>query len=597
MSSCREIEVLLERYADRELERPEVNRVDDHLRACDACTRRLRLLKREADLLEAALASCEAPDSIGEGVWERLHRSRVRWTNGWRYAAVAAATIIAALFVGLLRQPSRPAISIARVDLCSGPLEVRTAGRGWEPLATNAVLRDGDQLRCGDDRPGTLILRRDHRLDLNRGTEIAFLAGGEYGRFHLALRRGNIRAEFTPIHSPTTLHTPLADVALLPPAGRTGRTEIELVLSGLPTETGLLGGLHILPAAYAAPDEARLEVRLYDGLASVSAASGGRIIVSAGQQVIVDVRGVALEPTPLRVGARSEWWECMPLASASRAAATLIQEPSRKVEARPVPLRDASGSVAIFDRTRDETRSEPSEHAPIEVPTDVPVRRLPAPRNLVARPDVGSVALSWEPVAAGEVRVAEYGVYRRGGGDTDFALIGRAPVSEAATGRFVFVDDGLPIGTQYEYAVAAAARDERGFLVEGELSPVLTASPADFRIVYTGGSDDVANIRVEKFFEGELRSKSFFVRKRDPASASTGEIGRPEQLRIRQTLPGTTQPVERRVLIDFSTGYHLVDIVKAVGHPRGIPEVSWKIIIENDLGMRREVLWSKPNGD
>lgn len=597
MSSCKDIGALLERYADRRLSPADVNRVENHVSVCDACAGRLRLLECEADLLRAALAPGEAPASIGEGIWERLHRSRVRWANVWWYAAAAAASIVAALFIGLLTQPARPIASIARVDLCSGPLEVRTAGRGWVSLATNIILRDGDRLRCGNDRPGTLILNRDNRLDLNRGTELAFLAEGEYGRFRIALRRGNLRVEFARLHSPTTLRTPLADVvALPPPADIAGRTEVELLLSGLPTETGLLGGLHILPAAYAAPDEARLEVRVYRGLAAVAGVSGGRVVVSAGQQVVVAARGAVPEPIALRAGARSEWWEWASLA-AGRPAATLVQEPVRRVDPKPPSVAVASDLAKIFDPPRDESSPEPSEGTPAEAPADAPARRPPVPRNLLARPDIGSVALSWEPAAADEFRIAEYGVYRRGAGDSDFALIGRVPVSEAASDRYVFVDDGLTIGTQYEYAVAAAARDERGFLVEGELSPVLAASPADFRIVYTGGSDDVANVRVEKLFEGELRSKSFSVRKRDLASASTGEIGRPEQLRIRQTLPGTTQPVERRVLIDFSTGYHLVDIVKAVGHPRGIPEVSWKIIIENDLGMRREVLWSKPNGD
>lgn len=597
MSSCKEISSLLERYTSRELSPADVNRVDSHVNMCDACAKRVQLLEREADLLRAALVPGEVPPHIGNGVWQRLHRSRGRWMNSWWYAAAVAASIVAVLCIGLLTRPRRSAASIGRVDLCSGPLEVRTAGRGWAPLATNAILRDGDRLRCGHSRPGTIMLNRDYRLDLNRGTELALLGDRTYGRFGIELHRGNIRTEFARLRSATALHTPLADIALLPPAGPTGRIEIELVLSGLPTETGLLGGLSILPAAYAGSDAARLEVRVYQGVAAVSSASGKRVVVSAGEQLMVTSDGVLPEPIMLRAAARSEWWEWTSLAPAGRSAAALVREPMRRSDAKPVSATAPPDIAAVSESVRVESSPKPGEVAPTEAPADVSARRPPAPCNLVGRPDIGSVALSWEPVAAGEVRVVEYGVYRRGAGDSDFVLIGRVPVSEAASDRFVFLDDGLPIGTQYEYAVAAAARDERGFLLEGELSQVLTVSPADFRIVYTGGSDDVANIRVEKFFDGELRSKSFAVRKRDRSRGSTGEIGRPEQLRIRQTLAGTTRPVERRVLIDFSTGYHLVDIVKAVGHSRGVPEVSWKIIIENDAGMRREVLWSKPNGD
>jgi hypothetical protein len=182
------------------------------------------------------------------------------------------------------------------------------------------------------------------------------------------------------------------------------------------------------------------------------------------------------------------------------------------------------------------------------------------------------VLLTWKPVAWDRRPIVEYSIYRRAPGDTGFNLVAGGPAASKAT-TCRYLDEGVSIGITYEYAVAAAFSGDDGLLRDGRMSEAVRGAPADFRIGYAGGNDQVASVTVEKLHGGALRRQNFLVRE----GKTIGEV---KTIRVE---PQLGRPY--RALVDFSTGYRLVEIVTDGDGGPG----RRKIVIENDAGMRREV--------
>jgi len=594
VSSCQDIQGLLGRYVDQELSAADVNRVDSHVSVCDKCAEELRLMQREAELLREALRADEAPAHIAEGLWDRMRRARLRRTNYWWYAAAVAAGVVVALAIGVVSRPAPPAAQVAQVTTCAGPLEIKTARRDWTPLASYTMLRDGDHVRCGTVKPGTLILNETHRIDLDYDTELVFFRSGDYGRFHMEMPRGRIRARFSRIRRPVRVQTPVADVRVTPEQhGAVGEADFEMRLTGVEPELGWPGRLHLLPAAYAGADEPELEVLVHKGSASVQNTTRHTVKLRAGERVSVAAEGPILPATRFNVTARRDWRNQLAPVMASAADRLPVPETPAKVTPEP-PHRTATPVAHKAAPTAPAVPEAPERRqgdAPRE-PPDAPRAELPpAPTGLTVTPDIRSVLLTWDPVVGARRPVVEYGVYRRAPGDNVFGLVGRLEAQGRQKGKCMFRDDGLSIGVQYVYAVTAAYGRQDG-LVEGPMSAPVTGS-AGFHIYYTGYSGDLAMIAVEKMHEGKIVRHTFHVRPRDlrRAEPRTGNIGGVRDVFI-EPIHGTWQ----RVAVDFSTGYHLVGIVTKIEHQRGIPRRHSKIIIENELGLRREIPQIKPPG-
>ncbi|MFH1731432.1 MAG: zf-HC2 domain-containing protein [Planctomycetota bacterium] len=584
MSVCKEIRSLLGRYVDGELGSADVSRVDNHLSVCEKCAEDVRLMEREAELLRGALTADEAPEHLCASLWQSLQERpvRVRWTP-LRWAGLAAAAgLLIAISVGMFVSGRRPGAPLARVTACAGPLEIQHPGKDWAPLATYTMLRDGDRVRCGGADAGTLIVDADSRFDLDAGTSLVFLREAAGGSFEVKMQRGRIHARLPGLSRSLNILTPVANVvAAVERTEAAGPTEIEIALSGIPAELGLLGRVHILPAAHAAPDGPQLELLVYEGtvlLVKDSLATA----VQSGHRIVVGIADPMPEPAAFDTAARRPWWP------ADLRAAVASRAPGPR-EPRELVRRGAGEPNDVLVTPRDAVipGQRPGKAGAAATPRTDKVEGPPAPTGLIARPDIDAVLLTWKPVRYGKRPIVEYGIYRRAPGDTEFALIGRFPVIGENIQRYVFRDAGLGIGAEYQYAVAAAARTEDGGeLVEGKLSDVATGSPADFHIYYTGGDNkELAIIVVEKLHGDKLRRQTFMVRERDPATGEAGRIGGPRRVEIEPA-----EGAKHVVLVDFSTGYHLADIITHTEHKDGIAKQYSGIVIENQLGERKTIL-------
>lgn len=597
MSSCKEIGPLLGRYIDHELEPADVNRVDNHLSVCERCAEEVRALEREAELLRRALAVDEVPAALGVGLWKRLQAARPQPVRYFWYGLAAAAAVLVALVGGLVTRPSATRAPIARVTTCSGPLELRAAGEQWAPVATYAVLRDGDRVRCGTDRPGALILNSNRRFDFDTGAELAFHYDGAYGQFRVEMQRGRIRGDLTDLRRQLSITTPVADItAMAEGTNALGHAEFEVCLSGVAADLGLLERLHLLPAAYAGMELPRLEVKVYEGSVILVNQSNSGTAVTPGRRVVVDARGPIPEPERFDPAAERAWWTMLDrVVAVTKRYEPPTAPPTVEVAHEPKPPSPPPDHK-IFDPVPEPPGPTPTPE-PVRVPkpgppaVTPPVEGPPRPEGLSATPDIDSVVLTWKPVVSEKRPVVEYGVYRRALGDTNFALIARLPAS-GQDRACRFTDEGLSLGAEYQYAVAAAWRDDIGAVIDGQMAQPVTGCPADFRISYRGGDDEsLVNVRVEKLHDGTIRAHTFPVRKRDLASDETGDIGGPKLIEI-EPIRGARY----RQLIDFSTGYHLVDIVSKTDYEKGIPRKRSKIIIENDVGVRRDIDLLRPAG-
>jgi len=543
VNGCENIRLLLERHVDEECSSAEAAQVEEHLRACEACAWKVALLRREAELLREALASGESAPETTAGLWARARRAR-RLRLGLRWGAVAAAAVLVlALFAGLFTGPGSRGAPLGRVTLCSGPLELRGAG-GWEPLATYATLRAGDAVRCPAGSVGGLVVDFRRRFDLDAGTELVFSADDGNGGFRIEMPSGRLHAELSSLRRPFAVVTPVADVvATAERSGVAGGAEIEVALRGAAREPGRLGRLSLLPAAWAAEEEPTLEVIVHSGVAVVI--NRGELATAVGpeERIVVGSEGPMPEPEPFDRRLVRPWW--IDRATLARRAAEA--EPPAPV--RPPEARDA--------------REAPE-----------PVAGPPAPADLAAAPDLEGVLLTWSPVEGPDTPVADYGVYRRAPGDTDFGLVTRFPAADEPVEKYVFRDDGVPVGAAYEYAVAAARRADEGELIEGPMSPVVTGSPM-LRVRFLGLEGDAAVLRIDRAVGDAVQSVTFRARPCDAASGEGGRIGGPAAV-------GRAPGGDGEVQADFGTGYHLVDILAE-------EDGATAILIENALGITHRI--------
>ncbi|MFO7897784.1 MAG: zf-HC2 domain-containing protein [Planctomycetota bacterium] len=583
MNACAEIRKLLGRCVDGELDAAEARRVDEHVDACDACAEQLRLMEREAELIGAALGSDEVPAGLGAGLWVRLRRRRRRWVNVGLSAAAAAAVVLVAFLIGLVAGPG-PAVQVALVDACSGPLELATAEEDWKPLATYTVLGRGDRIRNDMPRPGRVILRGDQRIDLGYNTEIVTTDGDETSLSRIAMRWGDLHVELPNADRPFTVDTALAGVVVSP--GSTG-SEFELQLGGGEPEVGWLGRIHLLPAAHAAPRGPSLLVRVYRGRARAEGPAG-RAVVRAGEEVILG-EGAA-SPRAFDRATVVAWWRPGWAETAGRPEPLPLPPMPERRSAGERPSRPGPGPERSGEGDPDLGPSGPAEAEPGERPGPTPrsPRRPPAPTRLAAERDLTAVVLTWQPVRW-ERPIDEYHVYRSGPDGREFVLHDRVPPPKPEQ-SVAYRDERVSIGGEYRYQVAGAVRDDDGDPIVGAGSRVITASPLDFRIIYTGGgNDNVANIIVETLYKGRPVRKSFFVPKLDPVENESGQIGRRARVRI-EPIPGTHQTI----WVDFATGYRLLDIMTTrEKDERGIPHKTRKVLIEDSAG-RRRVLPAEP---
>lgn len=95
--TCRDVEALLDAYADRELDPPKTRLVRTHLAACAACTGRLERIDALRVAIRRHLPAHPAPDvlraRIRRAVREEAARVPARRAIPWRWLAVAAVSI------------------------------------------------------------------------------------------------------------------------------------------------------------------------------------------------------------------------------------------------------------------------------------------------------------------------------------------------------------------------------------------------------------------------------------------------------------------------------------------------------------------------
>lgn len=534
--NCREFNKLLDRHIDGELTSAESGVVESHAHSCRECGEKLRLARIEAKLLHDAFVSeAHAPEISAQALWARLHRFDVMRT--WSMRAVAAAAVLVLIFFAgamLRRDQGAP---LARIITCSGPLEIKTAGR-WRPLTTYTTLRNGNSLRCGEELPGGVILNANRRLDLDSLAEVQVLAERDKpGWFALKVVRGRIHCEFVNDGNTLNIETPLGTIVAS--GETTGRSEFELYLS-TPEQTAF----SLIPAAHASEPQ-YIEVCVYDGAVKV-----GSEKIFAGNATIVSA-GATLPPRPFNVASRVEWWP-MPESKLAR-----LHEP------KPLePIDELRDPAQIFEPT-------PPVNATAATPASVAPRELPPPPSGVsAHPDIDGVIITWEPVVGTDRHVKEYCIYRRGAGDTDFALLARFPVFAQKIDRYMFQHEDNNAGSS-QFAVSALYEEQDGLPQESTLSSSVSASPFALRYVQPQGTDS-AVLAVERYNEGAIRRQTFVVHKRNLAAGETGEIGEMRQIMITTGEPHSAP-------IDFATGCYLIDIAAD------------RVTIENDLGLRREI--------
>ena len=532
--NCRDFNKLLDRHIDGELASAEAGAVESHAQACSRCAEKLRLARVESKLLrDALLADAPAPAISAQALWARVHRFAVIRNWSMRAAAAAAALVLIFLAGTLFRRDE--GAPLARIITCSGPLEIKTRG-DWRPLATYTTLRHSNSLRCGEELPGGIILNAGRRLDLDSLAEVQVLAERDKpGWFALNVLRGRIHCEFVHDHNTLTITTPLG--TLVASGETTGRSEFEIYLSN-PEETAF----SLMPAAHAAEPQ-YLEVSVYDGAVKIE---GEKIY--AGNATIISA-GATLRPRPFNVASRVEWW---PLPESKFA---------RLHEPRPEPIDDRD-PAQIFEPAQVPVTAalQPPDTKPRELP--------PPPSGVSAHPDIDGVIITWEPAVGSNRTVNEYCIYRRGAGDTDFALVARFPVAAQKIDRYMFQHEDKNAGTS-QFAVSALYEEKAGLPQESAVSSTVSASPFSLRYVQMRDVDS-AELTVERYHEGAVRRQTFVVHKRNFAAGETGEIGG-----MRQVLVANGDRTS--AAIDFTTGYYLIDIADDT------------LIIENDLGLRREI--------
>ncbi len=176
----------------------------------------------------------------------------------------------------------------------------------------------------------------------------------------------------------------------------------------------------------------------------------------------------------------------------------------------------------------------------IEGPT---VEAIPLYPPKISEPtvDIGKVNLSWEGDERTKAEVKNYVVLRKSGSG------GWEEIVTLEGSEKSYADDKTSPKTTYSYKVKAIAADVPKVTHDmGDTSgEVSIATPDTTSIRFVGGTEQMAQIEVQKFMNGKWEIQKANVRPNDP-------IGKKE-----------TRMVDRKpATLDFQTGYQLIAISK-----------------------------------
>jgi hypothetical protein len=144
MDECRRIHDLVGPYLYDDLPEAERRKVDEHLRACEACQAEAEALRALVARLPATLGDTPAgaEQRVLRGVQRRLAARRPAWPGALRPALLAAAALALGVWIGYRLPRTSPApapVAVAEPRPQPAPAETRTAELA--PATESAVTR------------------------------------------------------------------------------------------------------------------------------------------------------------------------------------------------------------------------------------------------------------------------------------------------------------------------------------------------------------------------------------------------------------------------------------------------------------------------
>ena len=570
---CHQLLNALHRYVDGECPPRERTDVEVHLAACPECRLTVRLLRREADLLGSATGHGEPPADLFDRVAARLPSRRGLFLIRHRTALVAAAAVaalavVATLVGGALRgRPAPVAVAYATGE----PLARLGDGAPWQALrAERRDLQPGTILRAQPGRVAELSFEDWTQLTLRGDSRLVVL--GRRGRLmhHWRLEQGELRVDFG--QEGVRIDTAAGSIASL--AGRGGCVLVSVSGPPLAQARSLWHGLDPWPSAHAAQPDAMPRTRVIAERGPVRVWNRyGSVVLESGMET-------QLEPGRLPRPARAA---DLVVALAWTQAA---RDDTSPVPASPLPSGPppAPAHGASFEESKVEGPAlvPPRIHIPTPGPPPIAVETLEGPppgKPTKVRASVlpgSSVEIRWE-APRGRAAAIAYKIYRKPKDEHVYKLLTIPPLAAGQPDdTFRYPDHDVVDGMTYVYRVAAVDALSR----EGPLSDPVTVKPRDFLLSYHGGTADKAIIIVRKRVGASWLHRTFHVHKRNAATGHSGAIG----AKVRMALGAGPQTV------DFTTGYTLVDVVRA-WHEAARAK-SWQLLLEDEDG-ERQTLWQE----
>jgi hypothetical protein len=172
---CADVRERSSDYCDGELSAFERREIERHLQACEACRDELAGEREVVRLAAAWRRDIEPEHDLWPAIEARVVSRRGRllrgpWTRVERATVAAAAALVAALTVVLVRQPGPPEPSVATAPgaaagvAAEAIVDPASAGRAPLVLASERALVDGGLMHVREDLLRAISERRD-RLD------------------------------------------------------------------------------------------------------------------------------------------------------------------------------------------------------------------------------------------------------------------------------------------------------------------------------------------------------------------------------------------------------------------------------------------------
>ncbi|MEA3403846.1 MAG: zf-HC2 domain-containing protein [Armatimonadota bacterium] len=238
---------------DGELTDEDAHLLEEHLAHCARCRKACEALTRIDRALRSAVQSPRAPQDLAAKATERVHRA-AGGMRLWRTWVPAAAAFLIAAGLLLLLRPApepEPAVSTAPAIVLSGGDAIHV----FEPDArvaqsgrTGELLPERSVAWALSDTPTTLAFADGAEVSLNEEAVVRI------GRASVDLFTGRLRADLRLADEPFTVSTPWGDVA----------------------------GEHAVFIVRLDADSSSARVHVLDGDVTI-AADGGQETVSAGQ--------------------------------------------------------------------------------------------------------------------------------------------------------------------------------------------------------------------------------------------------------------------------------------------------------------------------